>query len=152
FVRPKDCGEGLRKALTTRAVFQTFGTMHPNWPLWSGTACLAFLAGLSGPVQAAEKSSAAAETRAGVHSFSVREYGARGDGVSLDTAFINRAIEACAEVGGGQVRFPAGRYLSGTIHLHSHVVLFLEAGAVLLGTTNLEQYAQPEIPSSMPEA
>src|SRR5262245_2445001 len=90
--------------------------------------------------------------RSSSHSFNVRDYAATGDGTSLDTAAINRANTACSEAGGGVVRFPAGRYLSGTIFLRSHVNLFLESGAVLLGTTNLDDYSQPTIPSYMPEA
>ena len=65
--------------------------------------------------------------------FSVRAYGALGDGKALDTAAINKAVEACAEAGGGQVRFPPGRYLSGTVHLRSNVALFLDAGTTLVG-------------------
>ncbi len=91
--------------------------------------------------------SAAAE-----HVFNVRDFGATGDGNNLDTAAINRAMDACAAAGGGQVRFPPGRYLSGTVHLRSRVVLFLEAGATLVGTTNLAQYQQPTLPAFMPEA
>jgi polygalacturonase len=45
--------------------------------------------------------------------FNVREYGAAGDGKTLDTAAINKAVEKCAQAGGGQVRFGPGRYLSG---------------------------------------
>jgi Pectate lyase superfamily protein len=71
----------------------------------------------------------------------VRSLGARGDGVTLDTTAIQEAIERCARAGAGQVRFPPGRYLSGTIHLRSHVTLYLEAGATLIGTTNLTNYA-----------
>jgi hypothetical protein len=82
----------------------------------------------------------------------IRDYGATGDGTSVVTAAINLAIEACAKAGGGQVRIPPGRFLSGTLHLRSHVNLFLESGAVLIGTTNLEEYAQPAIPAFMPEA
>ena len=47
---------------------------------------------------------------------------------------------------------PPGRYLSGTLHLRSHISVWLEAGAVLIGTTNLERYAQPTVPAFMPEA
>ena len=47
---------------------------------------------------------------------------------------------------------PAGRYLSGTIHLRSGVTLHLDAGARLVGTTNLAHYAQPTPPAFMPEA
>lgn len=84
--------------------------------------------------------------------FSIRDYGAAGDGKTLDTMAINKAIEACAAADGGQVLFPPGRYLSGTVHLKSHVSLFIEAGAVLIGTTELDKYQQPTIPSFMPEA
>ena len=82
----------------------------------------------------------------------IRERGAKGDGQILDTAAIQKAIDVCAEAGGGQVFFPPGRYLSGTIHLRSGVTLHLDAGARLIGTTNLAQYAQPQPPDIMPEA
>lgn len=84
--------------------------------------------------------------------FEVRRFGAVGDGSTLDTAAVNRAVEACAAVGGGQVRFSAGRYLSGTIRLRSRVALHFEAGARLIGTTNLAEYQQPTPPAYLPEA
>jgi hypothetical protein len=84
--------------------------------------------------------------------FNVIDFGAKGDGLALDTSAINQAIEACAKAGGGQVLLPAGEYLSGTVHLRSHVTLYLAPGAVLAGTTNLTEYTQPAIPSFMPEA
>ena len=84
--------------------------------------------------------------------FDIREHGAKGDGQSSDTAAIQSAINACTEAGGGQVLFPPGRYMSGTIHLRSGVSLHLEAGARLIGTTNLAHYAQPTPPVFMPEA
>ena len=82
----------------------------------------------------------------------IREREAKGDGQAADTEAIQKAIEACAEAGGGQVLFPPGRYLSGTIHLRSGVTLHLEAGARLIGTTNLAHYTQPKTPDIMPEA
>jgi polygalacturonase len=94
---------------------------------------------------------APAQPAAKVH-FNVRDYGAMGDGKTLDSAAINQAIEACATAGGGQVLFQPGRYLSGTVHLRSHVTLLLEAGATLVGTTNLNQYQHPTPPAFMPEA
>lgn len=84
--------------------------------------------------------------------FNVREFGAVGDGVTLDTPAIQKAIEACAAVGGGQVVLPPGRYLSGTVHLRSHITLVLEAGARLVGTTNLNAYQHPTPPEYLPEA
>ncbi len=84
--------------------------------------------------------------------FSIRDYGAVGDGTTLDTTAINKAIEACAAAGGGQVVLPPGRYLSGTVHLKSHVTLFLEAGATLVGTKELDKYQYPIPPAFMPEA
>ena len=99
-------------------------------------------------VHAAEKDTASSND----HVFSITSFGAKGDGVTLNTRAINEAIEACSAAGGGQVLIPPGRFLSGTIHLRSHMTLFLAAGATLLGATNLDAYQQPEIPSYMPEA
>ena len=89
---------------------------------------------------------------AGSGIFDVHDSGAAGDGKTLDTAAINKAIDACAQAGGGQVRLTPGRYLSGTVHLKTHVTLFLEAGATLVGTTDLNQYQRPTVPDFMPEA
>ena len=79
-------------------------------------------------------SSAFAGAQAGAASpllFDVRTYGATGNGKSVDTAAINKAIEAAA-AGGGTVFFPAGNYLSFSIHLRSFVHLYLAQGAVLI--------------------
>lgn len=84
--------------------------------------------------------------------FNIRDSGAVGDGATLDTPGINKAIETCAASGGGQVLFPPGRYLSGTVHLKSHVTLFLEAGATLVGTRDLNEYQHPTPPAFLPEA
>jgi polygalacturonase len=84
--------------------------------------------------------------------FNVREYGAMGDGKTIDTAAINKAVEACAQAGGGQVRFGPGRYLSATVHLKSHVMLRLEPGAMLVGASDPNSYQYPTLPEFMPEA
>ncbi|ATC64230.1 exo-poly-alpha-D-galacturonosidase [Nibricoccus aquaticus] len=65
--------------------------------------------------------------------FAVRSFGATGDGKTLDTVAINRAIDAAAESGGGVVEFSAGEYLCYTIRLKSHVTLHLGPGAVIVG-------------------
>jgi len=84
--------------------------------------------------------------------FDVRQHGAVGDGKTLDTVAINKAVDACAQAGGGQVRFGPGRYLSATVHIKSHVTLFLEPGAVLVGSPDPNSYQHPTLPDFMPEA
>jgi hypothetical protein len=84
--------------------------------------------------------------------FSVRDYGAKGNGRTLDTRAINKAISACAAAGGGQVIFPPGKYLSGTVQLCSGLTLLLEAGATLVGSTNLDHYQRFSPPAGTPES
>jgi polygalacturonase len=64
--------------------------------------------------------------------YSVRDHGAIGDGRTLDTAAINKAIDAAAAGGGGTVIFPAGNYLCYSIRLKSNIALFLEPGASII--------------------
>ena len=71
----------------------------------------------------------------------VRDFGAKGDGAHLDTSAIQGAIRACAEQGGGTVRFGPGVYLSGSIQLVSNITLHLEQGSRLLGSSDVRQYA-----------
>jgi hypothetical protein len=72
--------------------------------------------------------------------FDVTRFGATGDGTTLCTAALQRAIDACSERGGGTVLVPAGRYLTGSLSLRSHVHLHLMGGATLLGSTRFEDY------------
>ena len=64
--------------------------------------------------------------------FDVHSFGTKGDGKTLDTPAINRAIEAASTNGGGTVVFPAGSYLCYSIHLKSNVALFLGSGATIV--------------------
>lgn len=64
--------------------------------------------------------------------FDIRTYGAVGDGKTVDTPAINKAIEAAAAAGGGTVLFPAGTWLCFSIHLKCHVTLYLAQGATIL--------------------
>src|SRR6476620_2996648 len=64
--------------------------------------------------------------------YDVKIFGAKGDGKTLDTAAINKAIDAAAAAGGGTVYFPAGNYLSVSIHLKSNVALYLDQGATII--------------------
>jgi Glycosyl hydrolases family 28 len=63
--------------------------------------------------------------------FNVRNFGATGNGSTIDTPAINRAIDAANGAGGGIVLFPAGTYLSVSIHLRSNVTLQLDSGATI---------------------
>jgi polygalacturonase len=64
--------------------------------------------------------------------YNVIQYGAKGDSSALDTDAINKAIDAAASAGGGTVWFPAGKYLSFSIHLKSNITLMLDNGAYLI--------------------
>lgn len=64
--------------------------------------------------------------------FDVRAFGAVGDGKTIDTPAVNRAIDAASSAGGGIVFFPAGEFACYTIRLKSHVALYLNAGATIL--------------------
>ena len=75
-----------------------------------------------------------------VNAISVRDYGAKGDGVTLDTAAIQAAIDACTSMGGGTVYLSPGDYLTGTITLKDNVTLHVGPGARLLGSTSLADY------------
>jgi hypothetical protein len=72
--------------------------------------------------------------------FDVSNYGAKGDGKTLETRAIQKAIDACHEAGGGVVYFPRGDYLSGTLVLRSNVTLHLSPGATLWGSRRIEDY------------
>ncbi len=67
--------------------------------------------------------------------YDVKIYGAIGNGITLDTDAINKAIEAAAAAGGGTVVFPAGTYLSYSIRLKSNIALYLDQGATLLAAS-----------------
>lgn len=72
--------------------------------------------------------------------YNIRSYGAVADGVTLCSAAIQAAIDACAAAGGGCVTVPAGTYKTGTVWLRSGVELHLELGATLLASENLDDY------------
>jgi len=71
--------------------------------------------------------------------FDARQYGATGDGITMDTVAIQRAIDAAA-AGGGTVRLSAGTFLSGSIVIKNGVTLLIEKGATLLGSTRQTDY------------
>ncbi len=70
----------------------------------------------------------------------IKDFGAVADGTTLNTEAIKKAIEAASKQGGGSVLVPAGRFLTGSIALESNINLHLEAGALLLFTTDKSEY------------
>ncbi|MDE5702063.1 MAG: glycoside hydrolase family 28 protein, partial [Bacteroides sp.] len=71
--------------------------------------------------------------QAAVHN--VKDYGAKADGVTIDSPAINRAISAAAAEGGGTVYVPAGEYACYSIRLASHIHIYLEQGARIIAAS-----------------
>lgn len=83
----------------------------------------------------------------GARTYNIRDYGAKGDGVTLDTAAVQGAIDACNKDQGGTVLVPAGVFVIGTVELKSNVRLHLSAAGKLLGSADGKQYhAASKIP------
>ena len=77
--------------------------------------------------------------------YNVRNFGAKGDGKTLDHQAINAAIDTCVAHGGGRVVLPAGTYLCGSIRMKSHVELHLMAGArILAAPASMKAYDKAE--------
>lgn len=82
----------------------------------------------------------------GASTYNVRDFGAKGDGLTLDHAAINQAIEKACNNGGGRVVLPAGTYLCGSIRLKSNVELHLMAGArILAAPAAMKAYDKSEV-------
>jgi hypothetical protein len=116
-----------------------------NWcinPLFGTFLAVAMLAGLPGCCHSdAPRVSRAREV------FDVRDFGACGDGKTLDTTALNAAVAACAKSPGGRVFFPPGIYLTGTVRLRSNVTLDIDPGAQIVGTSQLDRYENFTPPS-----
>jgi Glycosyl hydrolases family 28 len=82
----------------------------------------------------------AAHNDLGARVYNVRDHGAKGDGVTLDTASIQAAVDACHHDGGGTVLVPAGSFHIGALELRSNVTLHVAAGGKLLGSADGKQY------------
>jgi len=96
--------------------------------------------GTSGAAAGQPRSVAFAEKTLGTRVYNVREFGAKGDGSTLDTAAVQAAIDLSNRDKGGTVLVPAGDFVVGTLELKSNVTLHLAAQGRLLGSSNIEHY------------
>ncbi len=72
--------------------------------------------------------------------YNIRDFGAVGDGRTINTVAIQKAVDSCEVHGGGTVLVPVGTFMSGTIQLFSNINLNLESGAVLKGSEKVSDY------------
>lgn len=72
--------------------------------------------------------------------YNVLSYGAKNDSSKIATKAIAAAIDAASKKGGGTIYFPAGKYLTGPIHLKSNITIFIDAGAELHFSDNFDDY------------
>ncbi|MEO6230529.1 MAG: glycoside hydrolase family 28 protein [Ferruginibacter sp.] len=72
--------------------------------------------------------------------YDVTKYGAKKDSSTKATLAIKKAIDAASKAGGGTVYFPAGKYLTGAIHLKSNITIFIDAGAEIHFSDDFDDY------------
>ncbi|MEG9438491.1 glycoside hydrolase family 28 protein [Edaphobacter sp. HDX4] len=75
----------------------------------------------------------------------IRDFGAIGDGTTLDTLAVQQALDRCSVLGGGEVTVPPGEYLTGALVLRSNTVLRLDEGATLHGSPNVADYPLTQV-------
>ncbi|HTD93079.1 MAG TPA: glycosyl hydrolase family 28 protein, partial [Chitinophagaceae bacterium] len=97
-------------------------------------------AGMIGVNASASPGAPGEDKTAGARVYNIRDFGAVGDGKTLNTVAIQKAIDACYNAKGGTVLIPAGDFLSGTLELKSEVTIHLSAGGKLLGSPRREDY------------
>jgi polygalacturonase len=127
------------------------GTNHSNEQSlsrrnWLGMVSTASIgAGLLATTgKAAETPGAAPGNLVGARVYNIRDFGAKGDGTTLDTAALQAAIDACHKDQGGTVLVPAGVFVIGTVELKSNLTLHIAAGGKLLGSPDGKQYYAAE--------
>jgi polygalacturonase len=77
--------------------------------------------------------------------FSIRDFGAVGDGTTKDTVAFQKALDTCAVSGGGEVLVPAGRYLIGSVQIGNRTILRLEKDSVIIGSADADDYPMMDI-------
>src|SRR3954471_6607955 len=107
------------------------------------------LANQSAGAQPSSSASNGPASLLGARIYSIRDFGAKGDGATNDTAAVQAAIDACNRDNGGTVLVPAGDFVVGTLELKSNITLHLATKGRLLGSPEKEHYhAGKDIPTS----
>ena len=102
---------------------------------------------LAAKANAAEPEKIISSGSPGARIYDIRDFGAKGDGVTLDTKALQAAIDACNKDQGGTVLVPAGTFVIGTTELKSNVTLHIAAQGVLLGSGHgVDYFAADPIP------
>jgi polygalacturonase len=80
-----------------------------------------------------------------IKTYSVREFGAVGDGRTKDTIAFQKALDACAVNGGGEVLVPAGNYLIGSVQMGHRTLLRLDTNSVITGSGDTNDYPMVDV-------
>lgn len=108
-----------------------------------GTGLMAFTSNAFGSEQSNSIEKTGNDT--GARIYNIRDFGAKGDGKTLDTAAVQLAIDTCNKDHGGTVLVPAGVFVIGTIELKSNVTLHIVAQGKLLGSADGKQYHASDV-------
>jgi len=112
-------------------------------PLLNRRQWLATVASVAA-ARAAQKKPVAQAAKAALR-LNVRDFGAKGDGSTKDTAAFQQALDRCSVFGGGEVVVPAGNYRAGAIELRSNTLLRLEKDSVISGTSDFADYPVTQV-------
>jgi polygalacturonase len=116
--------------------------MIANFPT-TRRQCLALFA-TAAVVRAAGRKAAATSPKTAIK-LNVRDFGAKADDETKDTAAFQQALDRCSVLGGGEVIVPAGNYRTGAVELRSNTLLRLEQGAVIFGTSDFADYPVTQV-------
>lgn len=72
--------------------------------------------------------------------YNIKDFGAVGDSITINTTALQKAVDACTKAGGGTVVVPPGIFMIGTVHLKSNVHVYVGSGAVIRGSANVNDY------------
>ncbi len=74
------------------------------------------------------------------HEYNILNFGARAEGKTVNTKFIQEAIDKCSADGGGSVIVPTGTYITGMIYLKDNVTFDLQKGSTLISSTDIKDF------------